>query len=138
MQTVPQGYETPAGEPVQQRSDAGGRHEKRSRELVDDLQLFQPAQKSMRGGMRFFLRRRTLHGVQNLVALIDAGPQLLLACKADGVVEMTDDASVPQMQLRCKIEVHRHGCISTYGTLGSDGATAMSLSPTELFPPTRD
>jgi hypothetical protein len=40
--------------------------------------------------------------VQDFVALVDSWPNLLLAPKARCVVEITDDAPILEMQLRCE------------------------------------
>jgi hypothetical protein len=77
----------------------------------------------MRGGVRFLTRRRALHGVQYLVALIDARPQLLLARKSDSVVKVTNDAAVPQVQLGREIECEGHARITVAGRGGSCGSS---------------
>ena len=73
----------------------------------------------MRGGVRFFARPGPLHGMQYFVALVDAGPQFLLARKVDGVVQVTDDTAVVQVQLGGEIKVDRHGCITGADMSGS-------------------
>ena len=45
---------------------------------------------------------RALDRVQDLVALGDSGTRLLLAGKADGVIEIADDPAISEMQFRCE------------------------------------
>jgi hypothetical protein len=66
----------------------------------------------MGGGVCLLARLGALHGMQDLVALIDAGSYLLLACETDGVVEMTNNASVSQVQLRGELKCQGHGRIT--------------------------
>ena len=51
---------------------------------------------------------RSIHPVQDFVALIDAWPNLLLAGKARRVVEVADDAPIFEKQLRREIKLGRH------------------------------
>jgi hypothetical protein len=73
----------------------------------------------MGGGVCLLARGGALHGMQDLVALIDAGTQLLLAREADGVVEMANDASVLEVQLRREVKCECHGGITGVGHVGS-------------------
>ena len=63
--------------------------------------------------------RCALQRVQDFIALVDTGPRFLLARKADGVVEVTNDAPVTQMQLGCEMKFDRHGCITGAQAAGS-------------------
>jgi len=49
-----------------------------------------------------------LERVQNLVPAVDAGPRLMLAREQRRVLQVADDASVGEPQLRRKIELDRH------------------------------
>jgi hypothetical protein len=51
---------------------------------------------------------RALDCVQNLIALIDPGPRLLLARKASGVSEIADNSAVSEMQFRREVELRCH------------------------------
>jgi hypothetical protein len=46
--------------------------------------------------------------VQNFVALVDSWSRLLLASKADPVIEVADDAHIPEMELWLEIKLNRH------------------------------
>src|SRR5262249_27705297 len=81
----------------------------------------------MRGRMGFFSIFCALHLVQDLVALIDAWPGLLLASKTQCVVDVTDDASVFEMELRRKIERGGHGA-KTPGSTKSSPSGAISAA----------
>jgi hypothetical protein len=54
--------------------------------------------------MGLFVALRTLYPMQNFIALVDSWPRLLLASRADRVVEVADDAPIPEMQLRRAIK----------------------------------
>src|SRR5437667_8371503 len=58
--------------------------------------------------MGLFVALRALYPVQNFVALVDSWSSLLLASKADRVVEAADDAPIPEMQFRREIKLNRH------------------------------
>jgi hypothetical protein len=58
--------------------------------------------------MGLFVALRALYPVQNFVALVDSWSSLLFASKADRVVEVADDAPIPEMQLRREIKLNRH------------------------------
>jgi len=58
--------------------------------------------------VRLLLGLRALDRVQNLVALIDPGPRLLLARKASGVSEIADNSAVSEMQFRREVELRYH------------------------------
>jgi hypothetical protein len=58
--------------------------------------------------MGVFVALRALYPVQNFVALVDSWSSLLLASKADRVVEVADDAPIPEMELWREIKLNRH------------------------------
>jgi hypothetical protein len=66
----------------------------------------------MRGRVGLLAGRRTFHGVQDLVALVDAGAHFLLTREIDRIVEVTDDAAVAQVQLGCELEFDRQVCLA--------------------------
>ena len=69
--------------------------------------------------MGFFLALRALNLVQDLVTLIDARSGLLLASKTQCVADVTDDASVLEMELRREIERGGHGAKTPGSTKSS-------------------
>src|SRR5262245_39640296 len=81
----------------------------------DDLQLFQPAQEEMGGGIGFLAAARTLKRMQNFVALIDAGARLVLADERRRIFDVANDAPVDEPELRSENEL-LHGRIT--GALG--------------------
>lgn len=87
--------------------------------LFHDLQLLQPAEELVSGGVCLLARLGALERVQDLIALVDTRPQFLLARKTNGVIEMTDDAPIAQVQLGCELELERHGCITGAQAAGS-------------------
>jgi hypothetical protein len=58
--------------------------------------------------MCLFFAVGVLDLMQDFIALIDAGSNFLLAREAHGVVEVTDDAPILEMQLGREIKLDRH------------------------------
>jgi hypothetical protein len=98
--------------------------------LFDRFEFFEPAQEAMRGSVRFLPRCSTLHGVKDLISLIDARPKFLLPSEADGVVKMTNDAAIPQAQLRREVKCEGHGRITEVECVGSANAAASTMTGT--------
>jgi hypothetical protein len=90
--------------------------------LFDRFEFFEPTQEAVRGSVRFLPRCRTLHGVKDFISLIDTRPEFLLPSEADGVVKMTNDASIPQAQLRREVKCECHGSITAAEGVGSSQA----------------
>jgi hypothetical protein len=76
--------------------------------LVNHLELLQPTDEGVSCSVGCFLAVRAFDRMEDLVALVDSRPRLLLARKTCGVIEIADDTSVPQTQLRREIEFHCH------------------------------
>ena len=95
--------------------------------LFDRFEFFEPAQEAVRGSVRFLPRCSTLHGVKDFISLIDARPEFLLPSEADGVIKMTNDASIPQAQLRREVKCEGHGRITEAERVGSAHAAANRM-----------
>lgn len=78
----------------------------------------------MSGGVCLLAGLGPFERVQDLIALVDTWPQFLLARKTNGVVEMTDDAPVAQVQLGRELELERHGWITGAQATGSGSSKA--------------
>lgn len=76
--------------------------------LFENLQFLQPSHKRMRCGVGLLPVLRVLDPVQDFIALVDSRSSFLLARKARRVVEVADDPSVLEMQLRREIKLYRH------------------------------
>jgi hypothetical protein len=61
--------------------------------------------------------------------LVDTRPQFLFARKTNGVVEMTDDAPVAQVQLGRELELECHGCITGAQATGSGSSKQRQSEP---------
>jgi hypothetical protein len=71
--------------------------------------FLQPSHKCVGCSRGAFVALRALYPVQNFVALVDSWSSLLLASKADPVVEVADDAPIPaEMELWREIKLNRH------------------------------
>jgi hypothetical protein len=75
-------------------------------------------------GMGFLLGLCAFDLMEDLVALVDAGPRLLLARKARCVIQITDDPSIPEVNLRREIELDRHA-FATAGQAKSSGESPL-------------
>ena len=58
--------------------------------------------------MSVFFALSAFHFVQDFVSLVDPRSNLLFTSKTRSVVEIADDASILEMQLRREIELNRH------------------------------
>src|SRR5947209_5551892 len=76
--------------------------------LLDGLEFLDPANEHVGCRVGLLLSLRALDRVQHLVALVDSGTRLLLASKANGILKITDDPTVPEVQLRCEVELMYH------------------------------
>jgi hypothetical protein len=79
-----------------------------NRRLFKNFELLQPSQEGVRRRMGLFLTLRAFDSVQDFVALVDSGSNLLFASKTRSVRKIADDASILEMQLRREIELDRH------------------------------
>jgi len=58
--------------------------------------------------MGLFIALGTLYLVQDFIALVHSRSSFLLASKADRVLEIADDAPIPEMELRREIKLNHH------------------------------
>src|SRR5262249_21220697 len=73
----------------------------------------------MRCRVGLFSALRVLHPVQDFIALVDPRSSLLLARKAHRVVEVADDPTILEMQLRREIKRSRHAAETSGRARGS-------------------
>src|SRR4051812_32987790 len=93
--------------------------------LFKNVQLLQPSHKGMCCSMGLFLALRAFDPVQDFVSLIDSWPNLLFTSKASRVVEVADDASIFEMQLRREIKLGRHTSETSSVSRGSHRLTNL-------------
>jgi hypothetical protein len=69
--------------------------------------------------MGLFIALGTFYPVQDFIALVHSRSSLLLATKADRVLEIADDAPIPEMELRREIKLNRHAGRTPVSARGS-------------------
>jgi hypothetical protein len=67
-----------------------------------------------------------LQGMKYFVALVDAGTRFMLPCEPNGIVKMTNDSSVAQMQFGHKVELDGH--IASTNPAGRSSRTRRDCS----------
>ena len=70
--------------------------------------------------MSVFFALSAFHFVQDFVSLVDPRSNLLFTSKTRSVVEIADDASILEMQLRREVKLGRHTAETSSAASGSD------------------